>query len=95
MMTSFILYDDFKTDTLNEVRKVYNFLGVDDSFVPEIKQINANKEIRGRAFQKFQFQAMNYFLPKFCPKNSLNLLKDYFRNHGGKQIKTNSYNENT
>jgi len=67
----FILYDDFKKDTAKEVQKAYHFLGVDDSFVPEIKQINANKKIRSRVFQKMQYQAINRILSKFLSENRL------------------------
>jgi len=67
----FILYDDFKKDTLSEVQKVYDFLGVDGSFIPEIKQVNTNKKIRSRTFQKIQYQAINNLLPKLLSKNNL------------------------
>ncbi len=67
----FILYDDFKNDTLNEVQKVYDFLGVDGLFIPEIKQVNANKKIRSRAFQKIQYRVINNLLPKFLSEDNL------------------------
>ena len=73
----FILYDDFKKDTLSEVQKVYDFLGVDDSFIPEIKQVNANKKIRSRTFHKIQYHAINNLLPKLLSEKGLIKLNAY------------------
>ena len=67
----FVIYDDFTKDTLNEVQKVYNFLGVDDSFVPEIKNINANKKLRSRVLEDSRYLAINKILPKLLSEKQL------------------------
>jgi len=73
----FILYDDFKIDTLNEVQTVYNFLGVDDSFVPDIKNVNTNKKIRSRFFQKMQHKAISCCFSKLLSEKKLIKLNSY------------------
>jgi len=47
-----ILFDDFRSDTIQVYQDLLNFLDVDSSFVPEIKVINPNKTVR--------FQALRY-----------------------------------
>ena len=73
----FILYDDFKNNTLSEMQKVYRFLGVDNSFVPEIKPINANKRIMSRTFQKLHYHANHYFFSKFLHDEDLTSLNSF------------------
>lgn len=41
-----ILFDDFVSQTIQEYRKVLQFLGVDDKFKPEIKKLNPRKELK-------------------------------------------------
>jgi len=48
-----IIYDDFKADSLASYRKVLRFLGVDDTFIPEIKVINPTKRVRSRMLRRF------------------------------------------
>jgi len=48
-----IIYDDFKMDSQGEVRKTLEFLGVDASFIPEIKVVNANKKLRSLYLREF------------------------------------------
>lgn len=85
----FILYDDFKKDTLNEVQKVFRFLGVDDSFIPEIKLINANKKIRNRTFQKLHYYANYHFFSKIFSENNLIKLNAYLLNLNTKYYERN------
>ena len=82
----FILYDDFKKDTLNEVQKVFGFLGVDDSFVPEIKQVNKNKEIKSLFFQNIQYQLINRSLPRLLPEKQLIKLNTYLLEQNTKYV---------
>jgi len=83
----FIIYDDFKKEPLNEVQKVYRFLGVDDSFVPEIKVINPNKKIRSRIIQKLQYNANYHFFSKLLTENNLMKLNAYILNLNTKYYK--------
>jgi hypothetical protein len=48
-----IIFDDFTKDTLHSYQQTLNFLGVDASFVPELKVVNANKTVRNPTLQKF------------------------------------------
>jgi hypothetical protein len=48
-----VIYDDFKADSLASYREVLRFLGVDDSFIPEIKVINPSKHVRSRMLRQF------------------------------------------
>lgn len=41
-----ILYEDFRADTAAEYRKTLDFLGVDASFQPEFKIVNARRQVR-------------------------------------------------
>jgi hypothetical protein len=47
-----VVYDDFKRDTAAAVREVLAFLGRDAAFAPEIRVVNANKQVRSRRFQR-------------------------------------------
>lgn len=47
-----VLYDDFKTNLKESIKDIYEFIGVDKSFIPNIKSVNSNKKIRSRHLQK-------------------------------------------
>jgi hypothetical protein len=44
----FIVYDDFRRDTLREYQRVLSFLGVDNRFEPAIEVVNRNKIARSK-----------------------------------------------
>jgi hypothetical protein len=43
-----LVYDDFRDDTLGQYRRVLRFLGVDESFVPQMAIVNPSKQPRSR-----------------------------------------------
>jgi Sulfotransferase family len=47
-----LLYDEFCSNTADEVRKVLQFLGVDDSAPLNLKVVNANRSVRSRLLQR-------------------------------------------
>ena len=47
-----VIFDDFKTSTEAEYRKVLAFLGVDCGFKPDFTVVNANQEVRSRRLQR-------------------------------------------
>jgi len=47
-----ILYDDFKSDPRKILKEIFEFLGVDDSFVPEILRANVSKSVKNMALKK-------------------------------------------
>jgi len=51
-----IVYEDFKEDNLQSYREVLHFLGVNEEFVPELKQHNQNLKIR---FKSVRYLAEN------------------------------------
>lgn len=50
----FIVFDDFKADTLGCVRGTYRFLGVDPDFEPATPVVNPNKTYRSWAVRRLQ-----------------------------------------
>lgn len=51
------LFDDLKTDALGFVQEICRFLGVDDSFVPDVNQrYNASGSARSRVIQQLLFK---------------------------------------
>jgi len=48
------LYDDLKENPLKVIQSIYNFIGVEDSFQPELKTLyNASGEIKNKTLDKF------------------------------------------
>ncbi|WP_036477030.1 sulfotransferase [Myxosarcina sp. GI1] len=56
-----VLFEDFKANNQEVYREILDFLGVDNSFVPEYEAININKEVR--------FQALNNLVNNPVLKN--------------------------
>jgi hypothetical protein len=48
----FIVYDDFRRDTLREYQRVLSFLGVDNRFEPAIEVVNPNKIARSKLLRE-------------------------------------------
>jgi hypothetical protein len=46
-----IIYDDFRDRTLETYRATCEFLGVDQSFIPEITVVNPNKRVRSKGLR--------------------------------------------
>ena len=49
----FIIFDDLKRDTAEVYRQTLEFLGVDDTFQPDLSTLNANKRVRSETFRAF------------------------------------------
>ena len=49
----YVLYDDFRDDTLGAYRGVCEFLGVDPGFEPVVEIVNPNKRVRSRLMRRF------------------------------------------
>jgi len=71
-----LLFDDFKKDNIKTTQSVYNFLGVDDSFIPNTKIINSNKKIKYKKIDRF----VNIILDKTPLKNIKEQKKIIFKN---------------
>lgn len=56
-----VLFENFRANNQEVYREILDFLGVDNSFVPEYEAVNVNKEIR--------FQALNNFVNNPVLKN--------------------------
>ena len=56
-----ILYDDFSRGTADIYRETCEFLDVDPGFVPEIRVVNPNKQVRSGAVRGFLFRPPEAF----------------------------------
>ncbi|MFO1052026.1 MAG: sulfotransferase [Planctomycetota bacterium] len=48
-----VLYDDFARDTGGSVKGIARFLGIDPDFEPDLRVVNANRQVRNRRLQEF------------------------------------------
>ena len=58
----FIIFEEFKVNAKQEVNKVYKFLGVDDSFVPDLKIYNSGRTSYSVPLQFFIRQELYQYL---------------------------------
>lgn len=63
-----IVFEEFRADNLKICREVFKFLGVDDSFIPEVKVVHANKELKHRGFMKFIKNPIVFKVMKIIPR---------------------------
>jgi hypothetical protein len=47
----FIIFDDFRSDTVEVYKKTLRFLGVDEDFQPALRIVNPNKRVRSKTLQ--------------------------------------------
>ncbi len=73
----FIFFEDFKQNTLQTVQNTYQFLNINDSFVPKLKIHNANKKIKNRRMQKFSTFVINKVFSKFIDEDNLEKLRNF------------------
>lgn len=79
-----IIFDDFKNNTAEAYRKTLEFLGVDESFEPTFKVINANKMARSAWLKDFLQSPATLvrvvgkrLIPKPLRRPLINLLNDW------------------
>ena len=48
-------YEDIKSDPDRVIKEIFDFLGVDSSFSPELKPMNRTGELKNKTFQKIAF----------------------------------------
>ena len=58
-----IIYDDFKSETLNTYQATLRFLEVNDDFQPDFGVVNANRRVRSK-----KVQWLLYYSPKSLKK---------------------------
>ena len=70
----FVIFDDFQARPADEVRRVYDFLGLDPGFRPDIRVLNRSKRPRSRRLQRLLRDAPTHLLgrllvpPRLRPK---------------------------
>lgn len=66
-----LFYDDFRQDPLGVMKDIYHYLGVNDSFVPNIeRQKNQGYWPKNKSIHQFLYTSNNlkYFLEKILPR---------------------------
>jgi hypothetical protein len=81
-----IFYEDFKNNTLEIIRETYNFLEVNENFIPKLKLYNENKKIKNKFVRKFTDFFSYKFLSHFFHVDSIEKFRDFM-------IKINSIKE--
>jgi len=73
----FIFFKDFKKNTLNSVQNTYQFLNINNTFVPKLKIHNSNKKIKNRKLQKITTFVINSFFSRFLCEDNLEKLRNF------------------
>jgi|APSaa5957512535_1039671.scaffolds.fasta_scaffold57419_2 hypothetical protein len=82
-----VLFDDFKSDTKQVVADIYNFLGVNDDFIPNFSvKFNATGKVRYKFINNFFHQksvlktAIKPLLSIFIPKSQRKIIANKIKN---------------
>ena len=77
---SIVIYDDFIANPIEEIKKLYKFLGVDDSFTPTLKTVNARKKVKSRKLQNGFKAFSNKILERFLDENQVEAFRLWLEN---------------
>ena len=77
-----LIHEEFKNNNLETCRKIFRFLGVDDSFKPETRTVNKGKSIKFKKLKSFLDRPfmINFrrSLKEFLPKKAIRLLLNLY-----------------
>jgi hypothetical protein len=77
-----IIYDDFRENNLRSFGEVCKFLDIDDGFVPEIRTVNKQVQVRNRAFKQFMDKNLfpvKKFIKSTLDKNRFHKAREVYR----------------